>query len=209
MFPERLAAAAFPRQPAVGRLRLDRKLPRHHDVVQALARRAVLAPFLAAAQDDVLVAIARLHRDARHGTEGVGSSPAAALPRLGRFRRGATASGAGAHVGAPHAQAAPALLPRAGPAAAAQGVAAVAVAGRVAGRAEEGAQADLLGALADEGVDDEEVGDDDGDKGLAAGPLAARGGAFGSGLLPKRKKLVVLPPVFRCGYQKSVGGNVP
>lgn len=120
-------------------------------------------------QDDLLVALPRLHRDARHGVEGVRP---ATLPRLGRAGREAAAAAA-------PERAAPALLPGA---AAAQGVAPVAIPRRVPRRAEQSAQADLLGALADERVDDEEVRDDDGDEGLATGPLAPGGCAFRTGL---------------------------
>ncbi|MBE3050340.1 hypothetical protein IMZ48_49160 [Candidatus Bathyarchaeota archaeon] len=44
--------------------------------------------------------------------------------------------------------------------------------------AEEGAEADLAGALSEERLDDGQVRDEDGDEGFAAGPLAARDGAF-------------------------------
>lgn len=160
--------SAFSRRPPVRRLRLDRKLPRHDNIVQALAHCGAIL----ALQDNLLVALARLHRDARHGVEGVRPADAA-LPRLAR-----RAGRESAATAAPE-RAAPAVFLRA---AAAQRVAPVAVPCRVARRAEEGAQADLFGALPDKRVDDEEVRDDDGDKGLATRPLAPDGCAFGSGL---------------------------
>jgi hypothetical protein len=46
----------------------------------------------------------------------------------------------------------------------------VALGARVCVSAEEGAEADGFGELAQQGVDDGEVADDDGDKGFAAGP---------------------------------------
>lgn len=62
----------------------------------------------------------------------------------------------------------------------------VALAARGLAAAEEGAQADLAGAFAEEGLDDWEVGDDDGDEGLAACPLTSRHGTFRAGLLESR-----------------------
>jgi hypothetical protein len=62
------------------------------------------------------------------------------------------------------------------------GLQGVALGARVGVSAEEGAEADEFGELAEEGVDDGEVGDYDGDKGLAAGPETAADCAFWTGL---------------------------
>jgi hypothetical protein len=62
------------------------------------------------------------------------------------------------------------------------GLQGVALRARVGVSAEEGAEADEFGELAEEWVDDGEVGDDDGDKGLAAGPETTADCAFWAGL---------------------------
>jgi hypothetical protein len=62
------------------------------------------------------------------------------------------------------------------------GLQGVALGARVGVSAEEGAEADEFGELAEEGVDDGEVGDYDGDEGLAAGPETAADCAFWAGL---------------------------
>jgi hypothetical protein len=62
------------------------------------------------------------------------------------------------------------------------GLQGVALGARVGVSAEEGAEADEFGKLAEEGVDDGEVGDYDGDEGLAAGPKTTADCAFWAGL---------------------------
>lgn len=54
--------------------------------------------------------------------------------------------------------------------------------GLFAAGAEEDAETDFAGAAAEERLDDGEVGDDDCDKGFAAGPFASCDGAVGAGL---------------------------